>query len=638
LVFPNVHILEQCLPLPSLIQPTFLIVSEPKCTFEQLIELSSSPFVEGVLASPGAAIGNQDVPGSKPFVVIDLFALREVLTSINTGNGALRLEMVKRPGKLELPIASHIQLRADIVIGASENVVIDGNGSTWSLGEHQMRVEAGGTLLMNGMVVSNSVESSALHIAGGSVVAVGCTFWNCTTRANAVDEYGVHAEGGAIRMVDHATMLVHSAFIGHNVADGDGTADGSYGGAAFVTAGSTLVLNGTHVSLNAARQTLGRTASGAIHVSFHSTLRIIDSEFVANTVTGGQMGSGGALSAERNSSIALLNCSFRRNAVVGSSYSGVGGAVSLQSLSLLDAVACAFESNQAAAEENALGGALGVQSDSTAVLVKCVFSGNLAVGLLSTPARTVGDQAAGAVSVSYRSLLEASGCRFLRNRASNGGALWLSELGTSARLSACDFVGNRASESGGAVGSSASTALMVTDCTFQGNSAEGNFSQNLGGAIFAGGIDAALVRCAFTFNEAPKGRGGAVYFDPPFHLAAVTGCEFADNFAQEGGGIFIFGLASELILRSSNFSRNAAKRDDLMGKTAAGGYVMTLTVAHLTMLRTHMRCLFLSPLARGSRNAHAHAYCGMVQRNLSGRAVCASRLRLCHCYERCTRR
>jgi hypothetical protein len=605
LVFPNVRILEQCLPLPSLSQPTFLIVSEPNCTFEQLIQLSSSPFVEGVLVSPGATIGNQDVPGAKPFVVIDLLAMSKVLMSMNAGNGSLRLEMVKRPGKLELAIASHIHLRADIVIGANEKVVIAGNGSTLSLGEHQMRVEAGGTLHINGMVVSNSVGSSALHISGGHVVAVGCTFRNCTASANAFDEYGVHAEGGAIRMEDHATMLVHDAFIGYNIADSDGALDRSYGGAAFVTAGSLLVLNGTHVSFNTARQTLGRAASGAIHISHYSNLRILDSELVANAVTGGQMGSGGALCAERNSSIALLNCSFRRNAVVGSNYSGVGGAVSLQSSSLLDAVDCAFESNKAEAEESALGGALGVQSDSTAVLVKCVFSGNLAVGLLSTLVRTVGFQVAGAVYVSYRSLLEASGCQFLRNRASNGGAVLLSDLGTSARLSVCDFVGNRASESGGAVFSSASTALEVTDCTFQGNSAEGNFSRNLGGAIFAGGIDAALVRCAFAFNEAPKGKGGAVYFDPPFRLAAVTGCEFADNFAQEGGGIFIYGSASELIVRSSNFSRNAAKKDDLMGNTAAGGYVMTPTVAHLTMLRFACNACSLSPLARGSRNASA---------------------------------
>lgn len=90
--------------------------------------------------------------------------------------------------------------------------------------------------------------------------------------------------------------------------------------------------------------------------------------------------------------------------------------------------------------------------------------------------------------VIFEGSLEADGCTFTGNQASNGGAIWFGQgatLTAHVTLRNCTFQGNIATNNGGAVRQSNSTAYTteIVNCTLSGNSAG-----NGGGIAIAGGV------------------------------------------------------------------------------------------------------------------------------------------------------
>ncbi|MCB1046045.1 MAG: T9SS type A sorting domain-containing protein [Calditrichaeota bacterium] len=191
--------------------------------------------------------------------------------------------------------------------------------------------------------------------------------------------------------------------------------------------------------------------------------------------------SGGALSGSDYSSRTSIvrGCEFERNlaTVAGGAAWQVNG----------DWSDCRFVSNSAVQIGGALnsGGSLnGGVGDLLGVLESCLFQDNRAA-------------LGGAV---FAGDLEASGCDFINNEASeSGGAL----KGGSLELEDCRFIGNRSQGNGGAIDASivfGPRRLRLRDTLLHMNQASG-----LGGAIHGTNTSLELFQCTLAWNLAAQG-------------------------------------------------------------------------------------------------------------------------------------
>ncbi len=217
-------------------------------------------------------------------------------------------------------------------------------------------------------------------------------------------------------------------------------------------------------------------------------------------------------------SLSALECEFLENGA------GFGGAIWTGQYAL-DAVRdCSFTRNSA----TNYGGAVVVSFDSYPSYVNCVFEANTAgVGggaIAVEPSAKADRPRRGDKKFS------SSNCRFLRNSAPKGGAIFAAPGGAAAHdFSGCLFQENSA-EDGGAVYETGETWLLsFTGCVFDRNTAD------RGGAVFATGMRDAPDEAAPSYRQ----------------------CTFARNGAGAGGTIFVgvpdggsLGLASSIIALS----------------------------------------------------------------------------------------
>ncbi|MEM7228809.1 MAG: right-handed parallel beta-helix repeat-containing protein [Planctomycetota bacterium] len=144
----------------------------------------------------------------------------------------------------------------------------------------------------------------------------------------------------------------------------------------------------------------------------------------------------------------------------------------------------------------------------------------------------------------------------------------------------CVFRDNSALASGGAVyfvSSSADAPLIVERTVFESNhAAEGVTSFPGGGAVTAVGAHS-FVDCTFRGNTSVD-RGGAVYVGGFNTQSSYVGCEFAENHAATGGGLFVLG--SMVDIDECAFIGNTA--DDAGGGIGFDGSVGGLMVASST--------------------------------------------------------
>jgi hypothetical protein len=221
-------------------------------------------------------------------------------------------------------------------------------------------------------------------------------------------------------------------------------------------------------------------------------------------------------------------CSFFDN-----SYSS-GGGVSA-AFSILYLYDCRFEGNESyqggaiyafesslgiygnvIARNSTHGNAGGVSAssysrDDTLVIYNTVFEEN-----------DGGTGSGGAIELTYWTP-EISRCRFERNMANSGGAIYASPV----------------------------EELTLTDCTFAANYA------NTAGAIYTSGTFNAD-GCLFDGNEA-SGTGGAVYTNGGGRMATLRNSTFSGNMAQRGAGLASMRAASTLY--SCRFEGNNADTD-----------------------------------------------------------------------------
>ncbi|OQB43031.1 MAG: flagellar basal body rod modification protein [Candidatus Latescibacteria bacterium ADurb.Bin168] len=163
-----------------------------------------------------------------------------------------------------------------------------------------------------------------------------------------------------------------------------------------------------------------------------------------------------------------------------------------------------------------------------------------------------------------------------------------------AQFTNCTFAGNTADDDGGGVyveNYSTQTPVPFVNCVFSGNVAE----TWGGGAIesTAGVLD--LNGCTFTSNSAGEAGGGvdAWNWDAQVAGATITGCEFRNNAAVQGGAVWV-GIGVNAELDRSLFAGNTARPDATTGNYASlGGAVYnesnSLFIANCTFSGNHVQ-------------------------------------------------
>ena len=232
-----------------------------------------------------------------------------------------------------------------------------------------------------------------------------------------------------------------------NGYDPDPEGDPVHGGAIGCMNGSSPTIEHCVFENNTAHY-----RGGAIYCHTGSSPTITNCEFIGNVGVG--YGDGGAVGGEDHCHPTIEFCLFENNSA------GFGGAISL-----FYARPCSLTVAHSTFVQNtstlSAGGALVCGLEGVLTLTNCTFSNNTSSSI------------AGAV-YSYGCETTISGCRFIDNSASSGGAISHCLRSEPASVTGCDFIRNTATSHGAAVDLWDHTAAVFEGCTFYGNSSPGN--------------------------------------------------------------------------------------------------------------------------------------------------------------------
>jgi hypothetical protein len=135
-------------------------------------------------------------------------------------------------------------------------------------------------------------------------------------------------------------------------------------------------------------------------------------------------------------------------------------------------------------------------------------------------------------------------CIFENNLAQRGGAVIFTNS-LSPQIIGCRFTGNQANYHGGGLHGTYASGSTVTDCDFADNSAA------LGGGLYISSTT--MSACTITGNTATERGGGAFLSD-----ADLSGCTFEGNHATSGGAVSIEASAEDVVLEDCEFLDNSA--------------------------------------------------------------------------------
>ena len=184
---------------------------------------------------------------------------------------------------------------------------------------------------------------------------------------------------------------------------------------------------------------------------------------------------------------------------LGGGWDGEGGAVLWKDDGELLAVDCVFEDNQALR-----GGAIYSEYYARVGLLRCRFVGNRSL-----------DEGGAVRGSQYGEPLDMVSCRFERNFAYDGGAVWVGSIGTIAN---CLFAGNEAVGVGGAIREYYGRNGTIAHCTIVGNRAG-----SIGGAAKDGRTS--VVNSIFWGNADADGSGyDAQLYDPWYRDSVSYSC------------------------------------------------------------------------------------------------------------------
>lgn len=174
--------------------------------------------------------------------------------------------------------------------------------------------------------------------------------------------------------------------------------------------------------------------------------------------------------------------------------------------------------------EATVGGGMIIMSSSPTVR-KCIFEKNDA------------SYNGGGIFNGSKSAVHLDSCRFVRNSAEKGGAIF--NIDSSPKIKGCEFESNAARYAGGGIYNANKSNSVIADCNFTLNLATYN-----GGAIYNYDSTPRISNCLF-FNNAATYKGGAIYHGYRSGTLIEDGTSRfqTDNDDIAGGG-YLMGVAN----------------------------------------------------------------------------------------------
>lgn len=406
---------------------------------------------------------------------VDTFADRKGLRiEIEPGFYTENLDLAplaSNPGAVDITgLAAADQVVVDDGVTTIGPPIVDTNGAGGQYPLHIRNLTISGG---NVFAEDTSQGGAGLRVDGGTSHLV---VESCEIRDNhQVNRSSPTSYGAGVAVLGASRARFESCSIVDNVAAPGpllgAMAFNSFGGGIGGYEGSTIEVVGSSINGNKALYGGGISA-------FRNVLRVVDSEVVGNNPAGNGVVGGAMWIAWGSADI--IRSTTRGNAVVGElSFGGSGGGIAAvnATLRLVDAV---FESNTA---ENG-GGALALNGGSTTI-TRGRFGGPDGVGNRAFNPDP--------------------------NRKPIGGAI----SGGPVTIDGTVFEGNFAEGRGGAIFFSLRAGSSVNAATFRQNRAE------LGGAIFSGAEDLAIIDSDFEANQGDVG-GGAMWFEYSGNAATTS--------------------------------------------------------------------------------------------------------------------
>jgi hypothetical protein len=453
-----------------------------------------------------------------------------------------------------------IGLLTDLVVRAGQHVTLFGQGNLLRLGRFQLRVEQGGELRLNRIILSGAAGASALLVQGKAGVERSAVR-NCTAALNFL------------------SSSVHEL---HSVRG---------------RSGRGLLLS----------------VGGGFHVMPRGFLILTDSEMAGNSAAGSKVMSLGGAIAAINATVRMINTTFIGNKADGE-WSSIGGAVySLESTILSNrsrfignTVKAAVLNFVLSADATAQGGALALYGSNAEVISTEFFENMAEITSTLRPASSALDPehsssmfASGGAIFAIKSTLQLSASLLNRNAVTGpggaaGGALH-ADLSSNAEIVDSDLVENSAAGGtgypwlgGGGIIVNRESALTVSEASICRNYVRSNLMHTtkqsteyaMGGALMVVlGAVAAIAASSLLNNSvfgpalSSQGGGAYLYGKGTLRLVRVT---LADNVAtggferSEGGAVY--SESSCLFAVDTRVTGNMA--GDLQGgdvKSAYGG-------------------------------------------------------------------
>jgi parallel beta-helix repeat protein len=253
-----------------------------------------------------------------------------------------------------------------------------------------------------------------------------------------------------------------------------------------------------------------------------------------STFTNNIAPSGGAISAQPNSSVIIFNCTFNNNSTLTD-----------------DPVSNDY-----------IGGAILVNTGASVQIEDSKFAGNTA----EWGGAICGD---GNISVINSS--------FSNNEASYGGAIYLQDS-TDNEIRGCSFTDNQAIDGGG-IYFNRSNNTLFSECNFTQNYA----SERGGALLFEKNTGNIISNCTFTKNE---GRWGGAIRNWESNLE-VNSSKFVRNSAMRlddeilGSGAAINNTIGNIVISNSEFINN---RGDIFGNSLFNGWSSSASVINSTLI------------------------------------------------------
>ncbi len=319
--------------------------------------------------------------------------------------------------------------------------------------------------------------------------------------------------GGGICIENANPVINNCAFVNNTAGQGGGMA--LYGSSPTIT--SCTIAHNT-----------ATWYGGGIVLDNDSSPEITDCVIEDNHAVDMTGSAGGGIASDSSSPI-LNNCEFRENTtqIAG------GGMANLDSLPVL--TNCTFVMNEAIV---GFGGGM-FNIDSSPELSGCVFEGNIA------QATGGGMQNLSDLGVSAPTLID---CTFSSNSAGSGGGM--DNVGSPPIVTNCIFENNSATTENGGGMHNNSSSPEITACSF-----DSNVANNSGGAVFNNNSSPTVTTCIFINNSATNDSGGGIC-NLDSSSPEITDCDFTDNEANSGGGMF--NSSSTPTVTACNFVNNSA--------------------------------------------------------------------------------